>query len=139
MTDSCFFHFLSFICFLRVYFWQQSHQSINPSTKVKSTIKGAGIFLVTNNKTVIPVTARLSIEKPLFCMRISAAMAMSPPATALIPFSEIFIALICFKFSHTGYTKKISNSPGKKIPMPPMTAAMIWLSIPPSRYAIPPA
>ncbi|HKL44122.1 MAG TPA: hypothetical protein VJ892_02460, partial [Candidatus Absconditabacterales bacterium] len=65
-----------------------------PAIKTASTIRGAGIFLVSSNIIVIIITVILSMENPLFCIRITAAIAIKPPATAVIPVKEIFIPFI---------------------------------------------
>ena len=93
--------------------------------RVLATISGAGTFLVNNNKTVISIIITLSKANPLFCIKITAATEIKPPATAVIPFRDIFIPFICFRFSHIGYMKYIRSSPGRNIPIPPAAAPKI--------------
>ena len=51
-------------------------------TKLYDTMRGAGIFLVSRRITVIITTIKLSIVNPFFCIKITAATEINPPATA---------------------------------------------------------
>ena len=100
---------------------------------------GAGIFFDNNNNTVIVKTMIFSRLKPDDFMRINAAIAISPPATAVIPDKAILMPLMVRIFDQTGYTKKIKSIPGRNIPMPAAKPDNIWTTGPKSLPAIPPA
>ncbi len=100
---------------------------------------GAGIFFVIKRAIERIVTTRLSNANPLFCIRIIEVTAIKPLATALIPFNDILIAFIFFRFVQIGYMKKMRSKPGRKIPIPPATDPTICNATLPPRAAIPPA
>lgn len=59
-------------------------QHNTPIIRMKRMISGAGIFFEASNATVVAITATLSKVSPLDCIRISAATAIMPSATAVM-------------------------------------------------------
>ena len=73
-----------------------------PQSKVIITITGAGSFLLRRRPIVRRRIRMESTETPFFRNKITPELAIKPPATAVIPFKETLIPLICFKDSHMG-------------------------------------